>query len=113
MSNARVMRWVTGGLEIFLGIPLLGAAIILGFWYIPLVVMLILHIITLVLSAQNNEAKYGSILGIVTSLVAWIPFVGMTLHIITGILLMVSAAKKNDHYQQMPPPPPPQQFTRL
>jgi hypothetical protein len=86
------MKWITGALEILLGIPVLGAAIVIGGAYVPLGVMLILHIVTLVLSVKNNEVKYGSILGIITSLVAWIPFVGMTLHIITGILLMVSAA---------------------
>lgn len=94
MTNSKVMKWVTGALEIFLGIPVLGGLIIIGTYYTPLVIMLVLHIITLVLSSRNNEVKYGSILGIVTSLVAWIPFVGMTMHIITGIMLMVSAAKK-------------------
>lgn len=90
------MRWITGAFEIFLGIPILGAAVIIGASYTPLGVMFILHVVTLVISAKNNEPKYGSILGIVTSLVAWIPFVGMILHIITGILLMISAAKKTE-----------------
>ncbi|MFB9274128.1 hypothetical protein [Cohnella cellulosilytica] len=94
MTNSKVMKWVTGAFEIFLGIPVLGGLIIIGTYYTPLVVMLVLHIITLILSSRNNEVKYGSILGIVTSLVAWIPFVGMILHIISGIMLMVSAAKK-------------------
>ena len=94
MTSSKVMKWVTGAFEIFLGIPFLGGLIIIGTYYTPLVVMFILHIITLVLSSRNNEVKYGSILGIVTSLVAWIPFVGMIMHIVTGILLMVSAAKK-------------------
>lgn len=94
MSGSRVMKWVTGSMELVLGIPLIGAIIIMGWFYIPLFVMLVLHIITLVLSVKNNEPKYGSIVGIVTSLVASIPFVGMVLHIVTGILLMVTAAKK-------------------
>lgn len=94
MTGSRVLKWVSGGLEIFLGIPIIGGAIIMSTMYVPLGVMLILHIITLVLSSSNKEVKYGSILGIITSLVAWIPFVGMIMHIITGILLMVTAAKK-------------------
>ncbi|WP_276358407.1 hypothetical protein [Cohnella caldifontis] len=94
MSSSRVLKWVTGAFEIFLGIPVLGGLIIIGTYYTPLFVMFVLHVITLILSAKNKEAKYGSVLGIVTSLIGWIPIVGMILHIITGILLMVSAAKK-------------------
>ncbi|CAI6086782.1 hypothetical protein [Cohnella sp. JJ-181] len=106
MSGSKVLKWITGALEILLGIPVLGAIIVIGFGYVPLFVMFVLHIVTLVLSAKNQEAKYGSILGIVTSLVAWIPFVGMIMHIITGILLMVSAAKREQSsvYEQPPAP---------
>lgn len=93
MSNSKVMKWVTGAMELFLGIPIIGGLVVIGFWYVPLAVMLILHIVTLMLSNQNQEAKYGSVLGIVTSLVAWIPFLGMIMHLVTGVMLMVSATK--------------------
>ncbi|MCM3629478.1 hypothetical protein M3194_19245 [Paenibacillus glycanilyticus] len=97
MTGSRILKWISGAFEIFLGIPVLGGLFIISTGYSPLVVMLILHIITLILSAKNNEPKYGSILGIITSVVGWIPFVGMILHIITGILLMVTAAKKTSN----------------
>lgn len=103
LTGSRILKWITGALEIVLGIPVFGALIIIGTSYVPLVVMFILHLITLVLSISNKEVKYGSVLGIVTSLVAWIPFVGMVLHIITGILLMVSAAKKSNASVSPPP----------
>ncbi|WP_217595326.1 hypothetical protein [Cohnella sp. GbtcB17] len=106
MTGSKVLKWVTGALEIFLGIPVLGGLIVIGFSYVPLFVMFVLHIVTLVLSTKNQEVKYGSILGIVTSLVAWIPFVGMIMHIITGILLMVSAAKKEQNQTYIQPPAP-------
>ncbi|MUT68660.1 hypothetical protein [Paenibacillus sp. NEAU-GSW1] len=109
MSNSsRTLKWVTGALELFLGIPILGGLIVMGLWYIPLGVMLILHIVTLVISSNENQSKYGSILGLITSLVAWIPIVGMIMHIISGILLMVSAAtskSKPSHHQIQPPTP--------
>lgn len=98
------MRWVTGALEIFLAIPIIGAAIVMGSWYTALGVMLVLHIITLVLSSSNKEPVYGSVLGIVTSLLAWIPFLGWLLHLLAGIFLMVSAAKKSN--SNVTPPPP-------
>lgn len=106
MTSSRIMKWITGSFELVLGIPVFGALIILGLAYVPLGIMLILHIITLVLSIRNGETKYGSILGIVTSLVAWIPFVGLVLHIISGIMLMVSASKGAVRHPSYAPPPP-------
>lgn len=109
MSNSRIMKWITGGLEIFLAIPIIGAAVVMGLFWTPLVIMLILHIVTLVLSSQNGETKYGSVLGIVTSCVAWIPFVGWVMHLLSGIFLMVSAAQNKPAAatgQNAPPPPP-------
>ncbi|MFJ7970686.1 hypothetical protein [Psychrobacillus sp. NPDC096389] len=93
MSPSKVLKWVTGGLEALLGIPILGATIVIGFLWIPLGVMLILHIITLVLTSKEEGSIRGSVLGIVTSCIAWIPFVGMVMHIISAIFLMIDAAK--------------------
>jgi hypothetical protein len=93
MTASRILKWVTGAFEAILGIPVLGAAIVIGLMWIPLGVMFILHIVTLVLSKQNNEPIYGSIMGVITSLVAWIPGVGIIMHILSAIFLMVTAAK--------------------
>jgi hypothetical protein len=95
VNVSKILKWVTGGLEALLGIPVLGGSIVIGLAWTPLLVMAILHIITLIFSAKENETKHGSILGIITSLIGWIPFVGMVLHIITAVLLMVDAAKKS------------------
>lgn len=95
MTASRILKWVSGSLEIFLAIPILGAAVVIGSFYLVLPVMLGLHIATLVLSVKNNEPKYGSIMGIITSVLAWIPFVGWILHLLTGIFLMVTAAQEN------------------
>lgn len=97
MSTSKVLKWVTGGLEAFLGIPVLGGLIVISFFWTPLLVMLILHIVTLVFCSQENEDKAGSIVGIVTSCIAVIPVVGMIMHITTAIILMVSAGKKPNH----------------
>ncbi|MNH41579.1 hypothetical protein D3C79_1031040 [compost metagenome] len=66
--------------------------------------MLILHIITLVFCSQHNKPIAGSILGIVTSLLAWIPVLGMIMHIITAIILLISYSKKSEN--ALPPVPP-------
>ncbi|MBH9967954.1 hypothetical protein [[Bacillus] enclensis] len=93
MSTSRILKWTTGAFEAVLGVPLLGAAIIIGFLWIPLAIMLVLHIVTLLLTIKDGGSPTGSILGIVTSCIAWIPFVGITMHIITAIFLMINAAK--------------------
>ncbi|WP_128893646.1 hypothetical protein [Longirhabdus pacifica] len=92
MTNSRVMKWVTGGLEAVLAIPFIGALIIIGFSWTPLVVMLVLHIVTLALSSQNREGITGSVLGIITSCIGWIPFVGWIMHVLTATFLMISAS---------------------
>lgn len=96
MSASRIMKWITGALEALLGIPVLGATIIVGLLWTPLLVMLVLHIITLVLTQKDGGASTGSILGIVTSCIGWIPFVGMIMHILSAIFLMINAAKPDN-----------------
>ena len=100
MSSSKVLKWVTGGLEAILGIPILGATIVLSFLWIPLFVMLVLHIITLVITNKDGGSTTGSIIGIVTSCIAWIPFVGMIMHILTAIFLMIDASKSDNKENQ-------------
>lgn len=59
MSSSRTMKWITGGLEALLAIPFLGGTIVIGFSYTPLLVMLILHVITLVMTLKQNGKIYG------------------------------------------------------
>ena len=88
-----ILKWVTGGLEALLGIPVLGGTIIISLLWTPLILMLILHIVGLVISVKANAKKVGHILGIVTSCLGFIPFVGMVLHILSAIFLLIEAAK--------------------
>ncbi|HZG74159.1 MAG TPA: hypothetical protein VEY51_21705 [Chondromyces sp.] len=91
--SATPLKWITGGMEAVLGIPFIGGAIVLGNAWTPLGIMAVLHVITLLLAIRSGQAKAGSILGIITSMIGWIPFVGMTLHIVTAIVLVVDAAR--------------------
>ena len=92
-STFRVTKWVAGGLEALLGIPVLGASIIIGLVWTPLAIMLVFHIVNLVLSKNEDLPVAGSILGIVGNAIGWIPFVGMIMHILTAIFVMVEAYK--------------------
>lgn len=110
MSNVKTLLLITGIFEIIIGVPVLGGLIVINMLYVPLVVMLALHIVTLVLASQHNADKHGSILGIVTSVIAIIPVVGMIMHLITGVLLLVSASKSDRNQSSYSPPPPPSSF---
>ncbi|MFC4403111.1 hypothetical protein [Gracilibacillus xinjiangensis] len=88
-----LFKWITGGLEAFWGIPFVGGTIILGLAWTPLFVMLVLHIVTLVFSIQEKKNIHGSIIGIVTSCLGWIIFLGMIMHIISAIVLLIDAYK--------------------
>lgn len=90
-ETVRVTKWVAGGVEALLGIPVLGASIILGLVWTPLVIMLAFHIVNLVLSKKEDLPITGSILGIVGNVIGWIPFVGMIMHIITAVFVMIEA----------------------
>lgn len=89
----KVLKWITAGCEAFLGIPFIGGAFIIGMGWSPLAFMLIFHIIVLILSKISGVASSGSILGIITSCLGWIPFVGMILHMISAIVLMIDALR--------------------
>ncbi len=95
MSLSRILRYLTGGMEALLGIPLIGGSIVIGFGYTPLFVMFVLHIVTMVICSKERQDKSGSIVGVVTSCIAWIPFVGMIMHIITALILLISASLRS------------------
>ena len=99
MNITMILKWMTGIFEAFLGIPFVGGLFIIGNGWAPLGVMLVLHIVTLVFSVKYMQNRYGSILGIITSLLGWIPFVGMGLHIATAICLIYDAAKPKTVYR--------------
>ncbi|WP_085991469.1 hypothetical protein [Oceanobacillus senegalensis] len=103
MAISTILKWISGGLEAFWGIPLIGGTIIFAYAWLPLVFMLVLHIITLIFSVKEQKKIHGSILGIITSSIGWIPIVGMIMHIITAVFLLVDAynhSKKNTGYMQ-------------
>jgi hypothetical protein len=91
MSPSKVLKWITGGAEAFLGIPIIGGIFVISQGWTPLFVMLILHIITLLVTKKDCGVTGGSIIGIITSCVAWIPIVGMIMHALTAIVLFISA----------------------
>ncbi|MBY6037703.1 hypothetical protein KUV80_13615 [Fictibacillus nanhaiensis] len=102
MNVSRLLKMVTGGIEAFLGIPFLGGSIILASAWAPLQVMFFLHLVTLIICIVQKERFHGSILGLITSVVGYVPILGMLMHIVTALVLFIDASrgsrnKKNEH----------------
>lgn len=94
-DSLRTLKWVSGGLEAMLGIPLLGGLIVIGTGYNALWLMLAFHIVVVVLTARAGRVSKGNIVGIVASTVGVIPVVGMLLHIAAAIVILLDAAFGN------------------
>jgi len=91
-DSLRTLKWVSGGLEAMLGIPIFGGLIVFGTGYNALWLMLAFHIVVVVLTARAGRVSKGNIVGIVASTVGVIPFVGMLLHMAAAITILLDAA---------------------
>jgi hypothetical protein len=85
---------VTAIVETLFAIPILGGIIILGMLWMPLVIMLAFHIVTLVLSVKNKSAFSGSVVGIIASVLGVIPILGWMLHLASAIVLWINFSSK-------------------
>ena len=95
MKISVALLWITGLAEAFLAIPLIGGGFVISTGYSVLGVMFVLHAITLFFCFREFSPKSGSILGIITSMLAWFPLIGWALHLVTAIVLLISAAMAN------------------
>lgn len=85
-------------LEGTMAIPVLGGTLVIASAYILLIVAFIVHagVLTVrILDKGKDGGSYVSpIFGLVTSVLAWIPFVGFAMHVVTFILYIIDFAKK-------------------
>lgn len=93
-TTSRNLQFISALLEAILAIPFIGGIIVISSGYTALVVMLILHATTYYFCSRTNRNASGSIIGIVTSLIAWIPIIGWAMHLSTAILLFINSAIK-------------------
>ena len=88
-----ILKWVSGGIEAFLGIPILGGTIILSMAWAPLFIMLAFHIVIVIFAYKAGMKAYGNIIGIVTNIVGFIPGVGMIMHLLSAVFILEDAAQ--------------------
>jgi hypothetical protein len=91
-----ILKWVSGGIEALLGIPVLGGSIIISMAWTPLFIMLAFHIIIVIFSNKAGVKAYGNVLGIVTNIVGFIPVVGMIMHLLSAVFILVNAAQNQN-----------------
>ncbi|MCM3444620.1 hypothetical protein [Metabacillus halosaccharovorans] len=94
-QTVKTLKWISGGLEALLGIPIIGGSIVLGFAWTPLLIMLVFHIAVLIIAKNVGVKANGNILGIITSAIGWIPILGMIMHILSAIFILLDAASKD------------------
>lgn len=97
MGASKTLKLVTGCLELLLGIPVLGGLIVIGSGYSVLWFMFIFHVVTLVISLRERAGGIGSLAGILTSCLAWIPILGMLMHLATAAVLLLGGLFTADY----------------
>ncbi|MGP4060787.1 hypothetical protein [Halobacillus litoralis] len=93
MKFSTILKWLTGGCEAFLAIPLAGGLFIFSSGWSALLFMFVFHLITLVVSVKDKRTYVGSVLGMITSAIGAIPVVGWIMHTITAIILLIDAGR--------------------
>ncbi len=91
MKVSRILMLVAAACELLLAIPVLGGWFVLATGWGALGFMFLLHLVTLVLAARERVPYYGPIVGLVTSALGWVPFLGWAMHLASGIALLVNA----------------------
>ncbi|RPF54062.1 hypothetical protein [Aquisalibacillus elongatus] len=84
-----ILKLVASAIEFFLGLPLIGGIFIVSNAWGPLLLMVLFYIVILVISINYGYAKWGAITGIVVSLLAFIPVLGMVLHWVAFFVLLI------------------------
>ena len=88
-SLNRYYKIFVGWFELLLAVPFLGASIVFGSGWTVLGLLIFLHIVGIVLSIPTKQRKAGHIFGVIANIIAVVPFVGMIVHAVTGVILLI------------------------
>ncbi|MCH8519186.1 MAG: hypothetical protein LAT82_00335 [Nanoarchaeota archaeon] len=94
MKTTKVLQLITAILEGILAVPILGGLLVISTLWTILGVALVLHIVTLVIASREGYSFSGSIVGVIASVLGWIPVVGWGLHTAAAITLLVNFVSK-------------------
>ncbi|MNC52226.1 hypothetical protein D3C75_1015600 [compost metagenome] len=88
-SLGKLFKWGTFAYEGFLALPFIGGAFVVANAWVPLGIAFLLHAAAVIILLRERGPFIGNIVGIVTSVVAFIPFVGWIMHAITAVILLL------------------------
>lgn len=94
---AKLFKWGTCLYEAFLALPLIGGLFIIVNGWVPLAIAFLLHAVAIVILQRERKPIAGNVLGIITSILAFIPIVGWIMHGVTALILLmegVSASRR-------------------
>lgn len=97
----KLFKWGTFAYEAFLALPVIGGTFVLANAWAPLGIAFLLHAVAIIILLREGGSIIGNAVGVITSLVAWIPFIGWFMHGITALILLVegiSGSRRNTRY---------------
>jgi len=100
-SLAKLLKWGTFAYEAFLALPIIGGLFIVANGWIPLGIAFLLHVITIVVLLKERGPVIGNGIGVVTSIVGFVPILGWVMHGITALVLLfesISTSRRTPRY---------------
>ncbi|MCL6603397.1 MAG: hypothetical protein K6T94_11020 [Paenibacillus sp.] len=100
-SLAKLLKWGSFAYEAFLALPIIGGLFVLSNAWIPLGFAFVLHVAAIVVLLRERGPIIGNVIGVVASIIGFIPFVGWIMHAITAVVLLVegiSTSRKTRRY---------------
>ncbi|MNI58138.1 hypothetical protein D3C73_1132350 [compost metagenome] len=88
-SLGKLFKWGTFTYEAFLALPFIGGAFVVANAWVPLGIAFLLHAAAVIILLRERGPVVGNLIGIVTSVVGIIPFVGWIMHAVTAIVLLL------------------------
>ncbi len=98
---AKLFKWGTCVYEAFLALPVIGGLFIIANGWVPLAIAFLLHAVAIVILQRERKPIVGNVLGILTSILAFIPIVGWVMHGITALVLLfegISSSRQAPRY---------------
>ncbi|WP_174614899.1 hypothetical protein [Virgibacillus ihumii] len=92
LTLPRVLKFISGGAEGFLGIPVIGEAFIITTNWGALIIMFIVHLMTFLIARNEGGSVIGSLVGMLASVVGYFDAImGMFLHMAAALTLLINA----------------------
>lgn len=98
---AKLFKWGTFAYEAFLALPVIGGLFIIANGWVPLAIAFLLHAVAIVILQRERKPIVGNVLGIITSILAFIPIVGWVMHGVTALVLLfegISSSRQATRY---------------